>query len=201
MGFFDSLKGVGRAGAGFLGGLISTGAQIFGPSLARAGVAAIERKIGGGGSGFNITPRARQVAEIRGAVARGVPSAVRPFPVAEASFAQLGFPSRTERGVPMGAFPVTRADFGVGTSGRGFFPEITERIGGFLGGQTTFFVQTPTRLRPQKDITQQNPSTGKIEFWRHMGRPVLFTGDLATVRRVSRVASRLNRRLGRRRPR
>jgi len=101
----------------------------------------------------------------------------------------------------MAPFPVTRADFGVGTAGRGFFPELTERIGGLVRGQTTFFVQSPPGLRPQKDITQQNPVTGKIEFWRHMGRPVLFTGDLATVRRVSRVASRLNRRLGRRRPR
>jgi hypothetical protein len=40
--------------------------------------------------------------------------------------------------------------------------------------------------------------TGKLGFWKAQGRPILFSGDLAAARRVSRVASRAARHARRR---
>jgi len=118
----------------------------------------------------------------------------------------------------MTAFPVSRT--AIGGQQAGIFPlipGISELLGlaqpavqavqALRGGALTaaspgrFFQPTTRSVVPIRDLTDVNPATGKTHFWRHMGTPVLFSGDLATVRRVSRIASRVNRRLGRRRPR
>lgn len=88
----------------------------------------------------------------------------------------------------MPAFPVSRAAFGFGTEGFGILPEITERIGGAFGGQTTLFRQGMARVHPVREITERNPATGRIEVWRHMGRAILFSGDMACAKRVKRIA-------------
>jgi len=108
------------------------------------------------------------------------------------------------------AFPVTREQPGLFP----LIPGISDQLINLLGGGTRapqtgalavspgrFFQPTTRSVVPIRDLTDVNPATGKTHFWRHMGTPVLFSGDLATVRRVSRIASRVNRRLGRRRPR
>lgn len=69
--------------------------------------------------------------------------------------------------------------------------------GNGMGGQ--LFRQGPARVSPIRELHAVNPMTGRIEVWRHMGRPVLFSGDFAAVRRVSRVSARARRRLGRKR--
>ncbi len=117
----------------------------------------------------------------------------------------------------MAAFPVSRT--AIGGQQAGLFPLIPgiAELLGLNGGVGTalqqrqagalavspgrFFQPTMTSVVPIRDLTDVNPATGKTHFWRHMGTPVLFSGDLATVKRVSRIASRVNRRLGRRRPR
>lgn len=198
MGFFDSLKGFGRATAGAFGSLVSGAFQVAAPLLAQAGAQALGRSLGirpSGRTPFVITPAApfapRPVLPGR-QVVRQLPALPGPLGVTPA------VTGRRQVGAAPGFGGVTLAG---GTSGFGLLSELAERAGGLFGGQTTFFTAGQVTARAVRDITQVNPVTGKIEFWRHMGRPVLFTGDLATVRRVSRVASRLNRRLGRRRPR
>ncbi len=47
--------------------------------------------------------------------------------------------------------------------------------------------------RPIRFITSTNPRTGNVEFWEHAGRPVLFTRDLRTCRRVQKIARRARR--------
>lgn len=111
----------------------------------------------------------------------------------------------------MTAFPVSRTAIGGQQAGMfPLIPGIGQQIQQFLQGPQTgalavspgrFFQPTMRSVVPIRDLTDVNPATGKTHFWRHMGTPVLFSGDLATVRRVSRIASRVNRRLGRRRPR
>lgn len=44
-----------------------------------------------------------------------------------------------------------------------------------------------------------NPATGKLTTWKNMGRPILYSGDMAAKKRVDRVARQAAR--GRRRPR
>ena len=93
----------------------------------------------------------------------------------------------------MPAFPVSRAAIGFGTEGLGFGQELTERIGGLFGGQTTLFRQGMARVIPVREITERNPMTGRIEVWRHMGRAVLYSGDFACAKRVARIARKASR--------
>lgn len=119
----------------------------------------------------------------------------------------------------MTAFPVSRT--AIGGQQAGLFPlipgiaellglnggtgvgpmQLRQQTGALAVSPGRFFQPTMRSVVPIRDLTDVNPATGKTHFWRHMGTPVLFSGDLATVRRVSRIASRVNRRLGRRRPR
>lgn len=62
------------------------------------------------------------------------------------------------------------------------------------------FTSGYTSARPIREIQQVNPVTGKIHVWRHMGNPVLYSGDLATCRRVDRVAKRVAKARRRRAP-
>lgn len=45
-------------------------------------------------------------------------------------------------------------------------------------------------VRPLPLIMATNPVNGKITFWKHAGRPILFSGDLATCKRVAKIARR-----------
>lgn len=54
---------------------------------------------------------------------------------------------------------------------------------------TAGFRQIPTLVIPSPD--------GRLGFWKASGRPILFAGDLAACKRVSRVAMRASRAVGR----
>jgi len=87
-------------------------------------------------------------------------------------------------------------------------PDILERIGGGLGlegdieREATFYRPTRSGFAAVPEIMARNPATGRINTWRNAGRPVLYSGDLATCKRVNKIGSRFarvaNRRAGRR---
>lgn len=84
-----------------------------------------------------------------------------------------------------------------GTQGGGFGTELMERLRGAVGGQTTMYQYGGESVRAVREIQAVNPKTGKIGIWRYMGHPILYSGDLATCKRVARIS----RRVARRRPR
>ena len=47
--------------------------------------------------------------------------------------------------------------------------------------------------RPLPLIMQMNPVSGQPTFWRHVGRPLLFSGDLRIAKTVDKVARRARR--------
>jgi len=65
------------------------------------------------------------------------------------------------------------------------------------GSCPAFFRPGGMSIRPMRTLQQINPVTGNVETWKHMGRPILFQGDLATVKRVRRVARMAKRSSGR----
>lgn len=54
---------------------------------------------------------------------------------------------------------------------------------------------------PKSLVIVPNPVTGKPTFFGNRGKPILFSGDFAAVRRVKRVAARASKSLGSRRRR
>jgi len=104
---------------------------------------------------------------------------------------------------PVGQGPVPQ--FIPGVPGAGFQTPVLFGAGGGLntfgeglaqsivGDEGTFFHQTPQSVRANRDIMRMNPVTGTPNFWRSMGRPVLFTGDLATCKRVRKIAAKAKR--------
>ncbi len=62
----------------------------------------------------------------------------------------------------------------------------------------TIFRQGGAVARAVRSFEVMNPVTGRIVFYKNMGRPVLFSGDLAACKRVARVARRARSSRGRR---
>lgn len=54
-----------------------------------------------------------------------------------------------------------------------------------------------TSARPVSMFMVPNPVTGKPTFFKHAGRPILFSGDLRACKTVARIASRARRVRGR----
>ncbi len=54
----------------------------------------------------------------------------------------------------------------------------------------SFFRTGGQTARPTRFITATNPASGALTFWEHAGSPILFTRDLAVVKRVRRIASK-----------
>lgn len=75
----------------------------------------------------------------------------------------------------------------------------------YLQGQSgcAKFVSSPatTRSRPISLISDVNPSTGRMHWWRHVGQPVLFSGDVSHCRRVNKLLGKASRRASSRRGR
>lgn len=71
------------------------------------------------------------------------------------------------------------------------------------GNPCSLFVQPQMAPRPraQQLVMQQNPVTGRMHFWRHVGHPILYSGDVSHCRTVNRILGRASRKAGRRRPR
>jgi hypothetical protein len=57
----------------------------------------------------------------------------------------------------------------------------------------TLWKRTPTGFRAVRTLTAAHPTTGSLSTWVNMGRPVLYTGDLAACKRVNRIAARTAR--------
>jgi hypothetical protein len=92
----------------------------------------------------------------------------------------------------------------VGTAARVLTsPAVTTGVaaaGGALGswlfsgeGTPTMFSEGPARVRPVPRITVPHPQTGEHMTWVYAGRPILYSRDLAVVRRVQRLAARAHR--------
>lgn len=58
------------------------------------------------------------------------------------------------------------------------------------------YVRGPSGLSHAHRFMGVNPDTGRVTWFIPAGRPILFSGDLAAVRRVRRIAGRLRRRVG-----
>lgn len=68
-----------------------------------------------------------------------------------------------------------------------------------LGCATPTFRTRGTRVSPAPIVIQPHPETGEPVFFGHLGRPLLFSRDLAAARKVARLASRARRRTVRKR--
>lgn len=60
-------------------------------------------------------------------------------------------------------------------------------------------VTVSTVARPVSTLTYVNPVTGQPMTYKYMGKPVLYSGDLAACRRVNRIARRVSKAMPRRR--
>ncbi len=244
MGFWDSMKGLGRS----VMGVLETGVEVFGPPIAQAAAGALAQRIAGGnnmgmgaypaggyggyGGQVQRAPRYTATAQLppqystpqiyRQPAGRtplqapgrvppswspiqpggygGVQAAQRQRPVTGYRPAGLmsdviegGLNYLTEGQFNMPAFELTDP----GTAGGGLGSELMERFRGMTGGLPTMYRYGQTRATPVREIQAVNPDTGKIGVWKYMGRPILYTGDLAACKRVQRIS----RRVARRRPR
>lgn len=72
---------------------------------------------------------------------------------------------------------------------------ILETLGleGDVERTVTLWKRSGAGFRPNRTITAQNPSSGSLSTWVNMGRPVLYTGDIAACRRVNRISARVAR--------
>jgi hypothetical protein len=68
-------------------------------------------------------------------------------------------------------------------------------VGSWLFGEggPEMFRAGAARARPVPRITVQHPETGECMTWVYAGRPILYSRDLAVVRRVNRIAARASR--------
>jgi len=78
-------------------------------------------------------------------------------------------------------------------------PDMLERLGlatgleGAVEREATFWLPSAAGVRANREITARNPVSGRSGTWRYMGAPVLYSGDLATCKRVSKIAGRVGR--------
>jgi len=63
--------------------------------------------------------------------------------------------------------------------------------------QSGLFRAAAPTARPRSLVIAMNPVTGAPTFFKHVGAPILFSGDMAACRRVGRIARRARRRGGR----
>jgi hypothetical protein len=73
--------------------------------------------------------------------------------------------------------------------------EVSATPGVFAGGpldafRTSFYTAGQTRYNARRLIPVQAPN-GTLHFWRHVGTPVVFSGDLALRKRLTKVGRRL----------
>lgn len=206
--------------AGTIGGLVgelgeATLGQIFQPSTPEGG-----RQRTGYPQGINPDPRAQRDLEIflgqTGGYAPtyGTPQAAGLYPGMQTTEFDPG------RGMP-GLLPGTEAQYPMMTNvalpGGALLGQVLRQIPGVIGGTAlglqyggngggavaeapfggTIFRQTPAGLRARSLVEVVNPYTGKKSWYRNVGRPILFSGDLRACRRVRKIAGRARRARGR----
>lgn len=143
----------------------------------------------------------------------GIPTMGAAGGLAEAIVNQLGgvasalIKQRAQRtgasGVPVGAMTLGGLGAGAlgalgGLAGLGLGEEpgtleeagVLERLGleGDLERTATLWRRTPSGFRAVRELNARHPITGRIAAWTYRGRPLLYSGDLAICRDVSRVA-------------
>jgi hypothetical protein len=72
---------------------------------------------------------------------------------------------------------------------------IFERLGleGDAERTATLWRRTMSGFAPVRTITARHPTSGGLSTWVNMGRPMLYTGDLAACKRVNKIAARTAR--------
>ncbi len=215
MGFFDSIKGF---GAGVFD-VLTQGVQAVLPSFIEAGAGAL---FGGlfpnqrpaGSQVFRrpvLGPTAGVPLLLPPGSSRQLPgSFVDPgrfqqnfFPASQPFsqvFPQAAQPFQLSRGAQMPHFPgdalnVTTAGFDLPAifDIPGIDLQLPFRPDARTGG-TPFFLPTRTvGNRPRSLIMVPNPSTGAPTFFKHAGRPILFSGDFRAAKLVRKLASRAKR--------
>jgi hypothetical protein len=220
MGFADSMSGIGRA----LGGLAETAINTLGPALVQAGTQFVVNKAFPGQTA-NLPPQRRQQIFLPDrnqqvffpAPPRPNVFSLPPGPVAQTPFNVL---PGVQPARPMTQFP----QVGRRSGGRrqGVFPASTggSAVSQFPGDERGFFdipgfdLRSPfvsetapcpvlfrpgaASARPVSMFMVPNPMSGKPTFYRHVGQPILFAGDLTTCKKVEKVARRARRARGRR---
>ena len=217
MGFFDTISGAGRALlggvqsiVGTLGDVVTATAPIFGPPLAQA----LAQRVAGGGALPTFAPR-----PVQGFAPQFDPRLLQPgfggqfrapaptpfrsvLPFAPGVPVAPGFSGPQAGGFQLASFP--SGGFIPGISGGGFqtagfdlpFIDITRQGGGAtLSALTSPFLPSMAGARAQPFVAP-NPVTGKITWFRPAGRPILWSGDLTTCKRVNRIARRARRARG-----
>jgi len=75
---------------------------------------------------------------------------------------------------------------------------LLERLGleGDLERETTLWRRTASGFSPVRTVFARHPTNGSIKAWEYRGQPVLYSGDLATCKRVNKIARRAAARSG-----
>lgn len=211
MGFFDSIKGFGTSVFETLG----RGVEAVLPSFIEAGAQALFSNV------FpQQRPAGSQVfATRRPALAPTapllLPSDARRFPATrnfQPNVNQFQFQGRVPAPVslPGGStamphFPgdaqnVTQAGFQLAQGSAldifdlpGIDLQLPFRADARTGGTPFFLPSRTVGNRPRSLIMVPNPSTGAPVFFKHAGRPILFSGDLRAAKLVNRIARRARR--------
>ncbi len=164
----------------FLGGIAESP---IGQGIGQALGDVIRRKLGGGGGAGQGGPPVF--------IPVGIPA---PRPPTRAGGAPISFPTTGGAILPT-SFPVQPVAGGGSVM-------VPAPIPFFPDEPCPNFFRMPTaagRARPVRFITAMNPTTGETTTWENVGRPILFTRDIQTVRRVKKIASGLQRQVGRKR--
>jgi hypothetical protein len=207
VGFFDSLKGIGNA----LLGTATTAIETFGPAFAQGAAASLFQKafpgqVGIGQGGFAVGPGGfANPQQFRVPTGLGRPPPPRaPLNVSTPVIPggqQFSFARPGVGGSQVPGFPVQRAGFDIPgiASDLGFdIPGFDVRspfvAQGQGSAQLTQHFRSPTMsARPIPLVMVANPITGAPTFYKHAGRPILFSGDMATCKRVDKLARRARR--------
>lgn len=99
--------------------------------------------------------------------------------------------------LPGGAAVLRAAGRGLGALG--IAGGLQELFGGGGNGmdEVGFFQATMGGVRVKSTVLLRHPITGAPVFFKHAGRPILFSGDLRTCKRVNKIAARARRSRGR----
>lgn len=141
----------------------------------------------------------------------GLPNIFQDFPFAQ-TFTDLiraGVPPTLPQIFPTGIFPPPTRTLPGGTQTMPPAPssktEMVPSAGGFqlgpspfAGGCPSLFSAGGMSARPVSMFMVPNPVSGKPTFFKHAGRPILFSGDLRACKTVNRIAARARRTRGRR---
>lgn len=197
MGFLDSLKGLGRAASDIFTGAVET----LGPLAVDIGGQFLREKFlpqpqfptgifpqrQQPGFGFpQQFPRQPQP----GFRTAPLPAILDPLSPALFGGATVPFFPLDRTGpvsLPGGFMPAAGSPFNI----PGF--DLQLPIRSELSACPQFFRAGGATARPIPLVMVQNPVTGAPVFYRHAGRPILFSGDLNIARRVDKLARRARR--------